>query len=389
MFFIMAYSATITLLVVSAVSIYRSVLRVFPNYALRVRRGVGLLTLLFLSCNIIVYISAVKDEPEALRLFVVISVLLFTMSCGLGAAAPLAAWLMSRAKKSEGPTNAGRRSFLRAAGTAVPIGAAVTGPIGVASAHRAPVVRKVSFDIPGLDPRLGGMRIAQFTDVHLGTFINVEQVKAATELLRPFSPDVVVFTGDIADNFKMLGPALEAAATLAPKSGFFASIGNHEIYRGREEAENIYRSSPARYLCNEGVVSSFHGAPFYICGLDDPATLGKKHDEFLEESAAQSLKGCPPEVSTKIVLSHRPEGFVPAAEHHATLTLSGHTHGSQIALFGRSIFEWIAPNSFLLGKYKRNGNSFLYTSAGLGHWFPFRLGCPCEVALITLSAAEK
>ena len=65
------------------------------------------------------------------------------------------------------------------------------------------------------------------------------------------------------------------------------------------------------------------------------------------------------------------------------MTLSGHTHGGQVAVAGRSVFEPLLPRSYLLGHYQA-GESHLYTSAGLGHWLPFRLGCPCEGALITL-----
>jgi predicted MPP superfamily phosphohydrolase len=43
------------------------------------------------------------------------------------------------------------------------------------------------------------------------------------------------------------------------------------------------------------------------------------------------------------------------------------------------------PNRFLRGAYQR-GKSRLYTSAGFGHWFPFRLGCPAEAPTIVLSA---
>ena len=68
------------------------------------------------------------------------------------------------------------------------------------------------------------------------------------------------------------------------------------------------------------------------------------------------------------------------------LTLSGHTHGAQMALFGRSLLEGLIPMKYLLGLYRKD-DSVLFTTAGLGHWFPFRLNCPTEAALITLRSA--
>jgi uncharacterized protein len=108
----------------------------------------------------------------------------------------------------------------------------------------------------------------------------------------------------------------------------------------------------------------------------------------LSKTVRRSLAGCPDDVKTRILLSHRPEGFEEAARQGVTLTLSGHTHGAQAAFFGRSWLEWALPKSYLLGTYK-NGQSHLYTSAGLGHWFPFRLNCPCEVALVVLRRSKS
>jgi predicted MPP superfamily phosphohydrolase len=45
------------------------------------------------------------------------------------------------------------------------------------------------------------------------------------------------------------------------------------------------------------------------------------------------------------------------------------------------------PERYLWGKY-RKGDSQLYTSAGVGHWFPFRLGCPPEAPVIVLRKAN-
>jgi predicted MPP superfamily phosphohydrolase len=35
------------------------------------------------------------------------------------------------------------------------------------------------------------------------------------------------------------------------------------------------------------------------------------------------------------------------------------------------------------------GACHLYTSAGLGHWMPFRLNCPCEATLVTLRSPAR
>ncbi|HEY4219698.1 MAG TPA: metallophosphoesterase, partial [Myxococcota bacterium] len=95
---------------------------------------------------------------------------------------------------------------------------------------------------------------------------------------------------------------------------------------------------------------------------------------------------CPDDVACKILLAHRPEALDASSQHGYAVQLSGHTHGGQMALFGRSLVEGLVPMKYLLGHYEKDGTS-LFTTAGLGHWFPFRLNCPTEAALVTLRSA--
>jgi predicted MPP superfamily phosphohydrolase len=291
------------------------------------------------------------------------------------------------ADQSSPSVDEGRRSFLRKAAGALPVSAAVAGPTGTAASMLAPVVREVQIPVDDLDPALDGLKILQLTDVHLGTFIDTDQVERAVEAARPHAPDLVVLTGDVADDYSKLPAALEHVASLEAPLGAFAIYGNHEVYRGRAEAARIYGESEVRLLCEEGVVLEHGAGRLWLCGADDPATLGREHRPFLVETVKRSLAACPDDVACRVLLSHRPEGFEEAARQGATLTLSGHTHGAQVAILGRSFFGWMLPNNYLLGLYEKAG-SHLYTSAGLGHWFPFRLNCPCEAALIVLRRRE-
>ena len=140
-------------------------------------------------------------------------------------------------------------------------------------------------------------------------------------------------------------------------------------------------------LVGGGVVLERNGARLWLAGADDPARGLDGPAAFLARTVADALSPCPADITCKVLLSHRPRAFDTAPSHGATLTLSGHTHGAQMALFGRSWLQPLWPESFLLGHYTRRGQtgtSHLYTSAGLGHWMPFRLNCPCETVLITL-----
>lgn len=306
---------------------------------------------------------------------------------------------------NEGGTGGGepdpsRRAFLQRSAGAVPLAAAAVGPVGMGSAVLTTALTEVTIPVPDLDPRLDGLTILHMTDVHLGPFINPDQIAAVVAAAKDKKPDLVVFTGDVADDFSKLGKGLKVAHGLKAPLGVHACIGNHEIYRGRAEAERIYKEAGVALHSSSGVALQHNGATLWLAGANDPARLGQDTRPFLQKSIARAVKERPADAAATIVLSHRPEGVEAAAAQGAVLTLSGHTHGGQFAAFGRSVFEPFIRGHYLLGHYAldatgpeaarrgQGAQTHLYTSAGLGHWFPFRIGCPCEGALVTLKRTE-
>ena len=91
-----------------------------------------------------------------------------------------------------------------------------------------------------------------------------------------------------------------------------------------------------------------------------------------------------PSDAFKVLMSHRAKALDFADRFNVDLILAGHTHGGQIGFNRRSVFEnFLANEPYLWGKYKK-GKTQLYTSSGVGHWFPFRIGCPAEAPIIVL-----
>ena len=96
----------------------------------------------------------------------------------------------------------------------------------------------------------------------------------------------------------------------------------------------------------------------------------------------KALHGISPK-SFVIMMQHDPSAWrrhiLP--QTNAQLTLSGHTHGGQLSLFG-----W-RPTSVVntedAGLYKE-GNRYLYVSTGVGAFIPFRFHMKPEVVEITL-----
>jgi predicted MPP superfamily phosphohydrolase len=193
---------------------------------------------------------------------------------------------------------------------------------------------------------------------------------------------MILITGDIADDLSQLTDALNLINQVKPSIPKFASLGNHEYHRGIDKVYKLIHKSQIPLLNNFGLRLTIKNSPIYIAGADDPVTIRTDIEAFLNKSIRMAMKHSAPR-NFNILLSHRPLALDVAVNYDVDLVLSGHTHGSQFGYNGRSFFEPIAKENYLWGKY-RKGNTQLYTSSGVGHWFPFRFGCPAEAPLIVL-----
>ena len=280
-------------------------------------------------------------------------------------------------------------------GAAVPVLALTTGAGGTVASLRPFEILEEEVEVEGLPEALDGFRIGQITDVHVGEFIDADHVRRAVEAMNAAGCDLQVMTGDLIDDLSQLDATFAALERCDARHGMLAVIGNHEIWRGEREVLEAYERSAARggvrLLLDGNTVLEHDGARLHVVGVDYPMIRGGGHrvapdlrERLMRASAEKAFTGVPAGETT-LCLTHHPDYFPIAAERGAHLTLAGHTHGGQVALFGMPIFR--AAYEFMLGRY-RIGRSHLYVSGGTGHWFPFRVGVPAEVTVLTLRAAR-
>ncbi len=279
----------------------------------------------------------------------------------------------------------GRRGILTGLGRAVPALAVATSASGIALGSNQFVVKREDIHLPQLPPALDGFKIGQLTDVHVGTFIDVAYVRGAVQALNDAKVDLQVMTGDLIDDLEQLDGTFEALSQCSARHGMLAILGNHEHWRGVKPIARKYREAAAggaalKLLVDENVVIDHDGSPLRVVGVDFPMTFGAQREALMKRSAEVAFRGVQPG-ETVLCLSHHPDFFDYAADAGAHLTLSGHTHGGQVAAFGASAF-WFAFKH-MLGRYRR-GDQHLYVSGGTGHWLPFRIGVPTEVTVLTL-----
>ena len=383
-------------------AIREGVRRVYPEAWQRrwVRRALWALPALWAGGMLLGFAAARAGAPSWAHVFIAaaaaVVVLLVCVLPPLFLAAGARAWL-ARAERTPPPVSAPpssdapvslpvaastRRALLLRATTALPATGVLAAAAGARDGFGAAHLNRIELAFPNLPPELDGFSLLHYTDLHLGTFVDLGEVERVIELGRGAGAELVVLTGDMSDDLDGLGAMLRRFESLAPRHGVFASLGNHEYFRGIRPTVSAYAKSGVELLRESGTTLRVGGAPLYLAGADDPRVLRGDKKAFLERTVNEALASAPSD-GFKLLLSHRPEGFVPAARAGFDLTLSGHTHGAQLGLGGRSLLEGLMPDRFLWGAYQA-GERRLYTSSGAGHWFPFRLGCPREVALIVL-----
>jgi predicted MPP superfamily phosphohydrolase len=297
-------------------------------------------------------------------------------------------WLERRKRRAEmtdpadGSADQNRRIFLKSTAAALPLITLSAGGAGVARAFQDIKIPRISMEFENLPNLLNGFKILHLSDSHLGIYKFLDDWDNVFISASEHKPDLILITGDIADDLSLLPEALKIAESYSPLYGVFMAVGNHEYYRGIKEVLRIIGAGGVPLMRDSGIEVRVGRASLYIAGADDPRVMNRDNSEFFKTTIDRALNDSPSE-SFRVLLSHRPEAFDYAAEKGVDLVLSGHTHGGQIGFAGRSVFETVFEGRYLWGKYKR-GNSQMYLSSGIGHWFPFRLGCPPEAPILEL-----
>ena len=119
--------------------------------------------------------------------------------------------------------------------------------------------------------------------------------------------------------------------------------------------------------------------PLYFAGTDYPHDRAQ-FDALAKSMTDEALQGIPPNAVT-VLLAHHPDFIDPGAAHGVSLVLTGHTHGGQLGLFGIPIVPPLFK--YMRGLY-RVKDTWGYVHSGNGSWFPYRFGCPPEIACFTL-----
>lgn len=263
-------------------------------------------------------------------------------------------------------------------------------------------VEEVQVGISGLPKEFDGYRIAQISDLHVGTYGDDDAfIKELVEEINSLDVDLVVFTGDIVNrNTRELLPFVEALSRLKAHDGVVSILGNHDYgdYSDWKSDTEKQENMRLMYSLQKGMGWNLllNETQMIYRGNDSIAIIGVENVGDPPFKVYGSLDDAYPTLGddvTKILLSHNPAHWVNDIkgneEINIALTLSGHTHAMQMS-FGRfspAALRYETWGGFYESDDKKHN---LYVNVGIGTVaVPVRMGATPEITLLTLKSVKN
>lgn len=283
-------------------------------------------------------------------------------------------------------------------------------------------VSKIDLEVKNLPKDLQGLRVVQFSDLHLDGAVPQFFLKKIIRKINRLNPDLLFFTGDficrsVLEDAKVLQDFFNS---LKAKHGCFGIYGNHDfekclsinangdydviesdqssLFRGFQrlfsevkvtgilqervhqvsihaELAEALKQTPLRMLHNETVKVSIKDSTLNICGLGE-YMAGRCFPDVAFKHYDPNHPG--------IVLTHNPDSLPLLKAFPGEVVLCGHTHGCQINL------PWIGKrfakmeDMTLKKGLKRLYDKWVYINRGLGGVLKFRWFSKPEILCLTL-----
>ena len=260
-------------------------------------------------------------------------------------------------------------------------------------------VKEVTFRSNKLPRSFEGFRIAVVSDLHVGSYDgDTTFISKLTDSINSLDADLIAVVGDVvnfsADEWE---PYAGILSRLRAKHGVMSVMGNHDYMGYRKWPTPADSIAQIMQLCRQQEEAGWHllrnasyivretsGDSIVILGSENYSSPPFPHTGDLKK-AQQGIN----ENSFQILFTHDPYQWHYDVVNHPEIpfTISGHTHGAQMNLFGWSpaVFkrkEWG-------GLYEQDGHT-LFVTQGTGMGFMLmRILLPPEIVVVTLRTSAQ
>ena len=280
----------------------------------------------------------------------------------------------------------------------------------------------LNLKIPNLPKDLQGLKIAQFSDLHLYPKVSDSFLHKIKRKINAFQPDIILFTGDflcfaLPQDLERLQKFF---SSFQAPYGCYAILGNHDYaefisinesgeydvlnssagsfsrifkrlfthttlarkttarasaVKYNETLEKLLQKTPFKLLKNESILLSIKNSFLNLVGLEEYST-GRC-------DPAQAFLNCDKRYPG-IIMTHNPDSVPSLLKYPGDVILSGHTHGGQVNL------PWLWKKFTLMeNPHLKRGlfhleDKWVYVNRGVGSVIPFRWFAMPELLLLTL-----
>lgn len=248
-------------------------------------------------------------------------------------------------------------------------------------------VKHVAIPLPHVTKPL---RIALLTDLHVGCSKETNWMEKVVDRVAELNPDLVLIAGDLINN---QFPTCDETAFLLPLAKLkqfpiYYVLGNHDYGTGsyrrfffEDNSEQVMKRMAEMgipLLRDQLIETTINGQKLSIFGSEDEWSKPINYAPAAKAPADIPL----------LFATHNPDAIMgwPTIGRQPDLTLAGHSHGGQIALFRFPL----GSASLKLGRKYYHGlrdykGKPIYISVGLGEsTLPLRFGARPEISIIEL-----
>lgn len=275
--------------------------------------------------------------------------------------------------------------------------------------------------IPHLPSALHGLKILQFSDLHLSQNASDRFLNKLRRRIARSCPDLILFTGDFICYSLLDDPErlLKVLKSCQARYGCYAVLGNHDYqeyvsinddgaYDVIEQISTLKKgwgrlfskviitkeiTAKAKTVSlQQDLLALLKETPFQL--LHNEHSLIPIQDTFLNVCGLgeHMLGRCQPDIAFKkydprypgIILIHNPDGIPYLKGYPGDLILSGHTHGGQVNLPGLYQKFMTMENMHLKRGLLKIDGKWVYINRGIGSVMPFRWFSAPELLLLTL-----
>ncbi|MGR3742354.1 metallophosphoesterase [Companilactobacillus sp. DQM5] len=205
------------------------------------------------------------------------------------------------------------------------------------------------------------LKVVQISDIQVSEAYASNRLDRVISKVNKENPDIIVFTGDLFDNYSKYSHSDEIIQKLSSMNatlGKYAVWGNHDYGGGASRIyDNVMTQSGFKVLKNEGrTITLQNGKTLFIGGLDD---------SLLGNPSVSDTLAYRKQYDYSILLTHEPDVADNFVNTNTQLVLAGHSHGGQIWIPFHPITNNLA-RKYTRGLYTLSDGTKLYVNTGLG-----------------------